>query len=104
MGRFILTNLGIETVSGSFLDLFLNVNFLHFAFYLFILCSIVLFVVSYITPEPDSVNTDGLTYERVEESTELTFESVQNLTQGVEDRFYSVLLVVAVVAVWILFA
>ena len=68
------------------------------------MCTVVLFLVSYNTPEPDSVNTEGLTYERSEESTELSFESVQKMTQEVEDRFYSVLLVVAVVAVWIIFA
>ena len=68
------------------------------------MCTVVLFLVSYNTPEPNSENTDGLTYEKTEQSTELTFESVQKMTQGVEDRFYSVLLVVAVVAVWILFA
>ena len=104
MGRFIMTNFGIVASQGSALDLFLNINFLHFAFYLFVLCSFVLFVVSYNTPEPDPEQIKGLTYVKVKPTKELTFESVQKMTQGVEDRFYSVLLIVAVVAVWILFA
>jgi SSS family solute:Na+ symporter len=104
MGRFILTNVGIETTPGSLLDLFLNVNFLHFAFYLFVLCTIVLFIVSYSTPEPALENVKGLTYEKKQVSEKLTFESVQNMTKGVEDRIYSLLLVVCVVLVWIFFA
>ena len=104
MGRFIMTNFGVEATPGSLLDLFLNVNFLHFAFYLFVLCSIILFIVSYNTPEPDFEKIKGLTYEKKEPSKELTFESVQKMTQGVEDRFYSVLLIIAVVAIWIFFA
>ncbi|MDB9854406.1 sodium:solute symporter [Candidatus Marinimicrobia bacterium] len=104
MGRFILTNVGIETTPGSLLDLFLNVNFLHFAFYLFVLCTIVLFIVSYSTPGPALENVKGLTYEKKEASEKLTFESVQNMTKGVEDRIYSLLLVVCVVLVWIFFA
>jgi SSS family solute:Na+ symporter len=104
MGRFIMTNFGVVASPGTALDLFLNINFLHFAFYLFVLCSLVLFIVSYNTPEPDPEKIKGLTYVRTEPTKELTFESVQKMTQGVEDRFYSVLLVVAVIAVWILFA
>jgi len=68
------------------------------------LCSIILFIVSYNTPEPDFEKIKGLTYEKKEPSKELTFESVQKMTQGVEDRFYSVLLIIAVVAIWIFFA
>ena len=49
-----MSNNGVITVTeGSFLSVFLGINFLHFALYLFILCSIVLMAVSKLTtPQP----------------------------------------------------
>ncbi|MEL6276252.1 MAG: sodium/solute symporter, partial [Bacteroidota bacterium] len=43
----------ISVVPGSFLDVFLGINFLHFALYLFLLCAAILFIISKLgTPQP----------------------------------------------------
>ncbi|TMG01157.1 MAG: hypothetical protein E6I06_16015 [Chloroflexi bacterium] len=39
-----------------------TINFLHFAVLLFVICSVVLFVVSLMTPPPSPEKTEGLTY------------------------------------------
>ena len=91
MSRFIL-----EIVSpppGTILHDFIAVNFLHFAFILFVICSIVLFGVSYFSPVPGTDKTSGLTYEKSPITKELN-----------PDRFYSILVVVSVILVWIYFA
>src|SRR6058998_2167424 len=41
-----------------------TINFLHFAVLLFVICTVVLFVVSMMTPPPGREKTDGLTYGR----------------------------------------
>jgi SSS family solute:Na+ symporter len=52
-----------DSLSGILFD-YADFNFLHFAIFLFIICSIVLVVVSLLTPPPDAAHTDGITYER----------------------------------------
>jgi hypothetical protein len=65
----------------------------HFAFILFVICSIVLFGVSYLSPVPGTDKTSGLTYEKSPITKKLN-----------PDRFYSILVVVSVILVWIYFA
>lgn len=102
IGRFILEI--IEPSTGSLLHSFISINFLHFAFYLFVICSMVLLGVSYLTPEPSTEKLAGLTYEKAPKQKEPDFGSMMMKIQNVEDRFYSVLLVLAVISVWFIFS
>gem|GEM_PF-4556218 len=47
----------------------------HFAFILFVICSIVLFGVSYLSPVPGTDKTSGLTYEKSPITKELNPDS-----------------------------
>ena len=59
IARLIL-ELNKESLSG-FLFGYANLNFLHFAFLLFLICTLVLVVVSYFTAQPSAQKVDGLT-------------------------------------------
>jgi PDZ domain-containing secreted protein len=76
----------------------------HFAFILFVICSIVLVQVSYLTPAPGTVKTLGLTYERSAKTREPSLGLIMTTVKVVEDRLYSILLILAVILVWIFFA
>jgi len=74
---------------------FLQINFLHFALFLFILCSIILIVFSKLTSKQITKNIDGLTIgtrERISDS------------QKFNDIFFSIILVIIVLLLWLLFS
>jgi SSS family solute:Na+ symporter len=60
--RFIL-ELNKDSLSGFWYE-FATINFLHIAIFLFVVSSMVLIVVSLLTPPPIAAKTDGITYER----------------------------------------
>ena len=74
---------------------FLQINFLHFALFLFILCSIILIVFSKLTSKQITKNIDGLTIgtrERISDS------------QKFNDIFFSIILVIIVLLLWLVFS
>lgn len=74
---------------------FLQINFLHFALFLFILCSIILIVFSKLTSKQITKNIEGLTIgtrERVRDS------------QKFNDIFFSIILVIVVLLLWLVFS
>jgi SSS family solute:Na+ symporter len=73
-------------------------NFLHFAVFLFVVCSVILLVVSLATPAPAADKTAGLTFE-----TKRPAESTSNAAWRARDRILSIVLVICVLAVWIYF-
>ena len=56
--------------------------------------------VSYLTPPPDESQTKGLTYDPSKKNTKKSFKEE---TQDKTDKILSGLVVVAVVAVWVIF-
>jgi solute:Na+ symporter, SSS family len=74
-----------------------TINFLHYAVLLFVICTVVLFAVSMMTPPPPSVKTDGLTYTRVRVAGETKEE--RKIEIGL-----SVLLAALLGVLWIIFA
>lgn len=48
--------------TGSFWETFAEINFLHFAALLFVICSVVLVGVSFLTPAPKPAQVEGLTW------------------------------------------
>ncbi len=87
-----------ESLSGFFYE-YANINFLHFAFLLFIVCTLVLVVVSYFTSEPEKAKLAGLTIHTT--SKEIDIEDTRWRKR---DFALSVLLILFVGAIWIYFS
>ncbi|MGH7639086.1 MAG: sodium:solute symporter [Gemmatimonadaceae bacterium] len=93
----LVTELSRENLDGLLLS-YATMNFLHFAVFLFVVCSVILLVVSLATPAPAADKTAGLTFE-----TKRPAESTSNAAWRAKDRVLSIVLVVCVLAVWIYF-
>ncbi len=91
--RFIL-ELNKDSLSGFLFD-FADINFLHFAIFLFVICSAVLVIVSLMTPAPSAEQTDGITYER----------GVQTVSGKKKlDTLLTIVLIAIIAALWIYFS
>ena len=97
IGRLI-ADLNKESLSGIFLE-FTEINFLHYAFYLFVICTLVLIVVSLATDEPDAEKVKDLTFQTVDPNTELTSDPLWRQ----KDVWAAGALIVIVLAVWVYF-
>lgn len=95
MGRLI-AELNKGRLEGA-LFTFADINFLHFAALLFVVCTAILIVVSLATPPPTREQIEGLTYETTAATAELPPRMRRELV-------LSVLLVVAVVVLWVVFS
>lgn len=95
MGRLI-AELNKGRLEGA-LFTFADINFLHFAALLFVICTAILIVVSLATPPPTREQIEGLTYE----TTAATAERPPRMRR---EAVLSVLLVVAVIVLWVVFS
>jgi solute:Na+ symporter, SSS family len=89
----------------------IDMNFLHYAIFMFIVCSIVLIAVSLMTPAPDRRKLAGLTFATVDEKLETTPVQAVKFKPAsetaVEHRMnivFSLLLLATVIGLWIHFA
>jgi SSS family solute:Na+ symporter len=87
-----------NSLSGFFYQ-YADLNFLHFAFLLFLICTLVLVVVSYFTSEPTPQKVEGLTIHT----------ATKDIGGGDEgwrrrDFILSVLLILLVGMIWIYFS
>jgi len=87
-----------DSLSGFFYE-YANVNFLHFAFLLFLICTLVLVVVSYLTSEPPAQKVEGLTIHTTTKEIDL-----KGVGWRKRDFALSVLLIFLVGAIWIYFS
>lgn len=96
MGRLV-AELNKGSLDGMLLG-FASMNFLHFAIFLFVVCSVILVVVSLATPAPAPEKVSGLTF---------AMKAASNTTSEAgwraRDKMLSIILVVCVLAVWIYF-
>jgi SSS family solute:Na+ symporter len=67
-------------------------HFLHFALYLFLICSVIMIVVSYLTPEPD--------YEKIKD---VIYDSENKEVGSNKDKLLTFLLIAAVLVIWYVF-
>jgi SSS family solute:Na+ symporter len=86
-----------DSLSGIFYD-YANINFLHFAFLLFIVCTLVLVVVSYFTTEPTTQKLEGLTIHTTTKEIDIKDSGWRR-----RDFILSVLLILLVGVIWIYF-
>jgi len=85
-----------------------DMNFLHYAIFMFVVCSAVLFVVSLLTPAPDRRKLAGLTFATVDDKLDTAAVSGPALARETPlerklNAFFSLLLVATVVGLWIYF-
>ncbi|MCG8423140.1 MAG: sodium:solute symporter [Proteobacteria bacterium] len=96
----LIAELGKDHLSGALLG-YAEINFLHFALLLFVICSVVLVGVSLASPEPDEEKLTGLTFATAGEEKPLT-------TSGAHWRQRDVIATLVVVglvaAVWLYFS
>ena len=91
-----LSNEGtIQVNEGSFLGVFLGINFLHFALFLFILCAVILMVVSKMGQPQPAEMLELVTFKRRSERPKVKWSSDATLT---------VILIGLVLALWWLFS
>jgi SSS family solute:Na+ symporter len=95
MGRLI-AELNKDSLSG-YLYIYADINFLHFAIFLFIICAAVLIGVSLITNPPSIEKIKGLTFDTAETS------SIDTKWKR-KDIILSVILLLIVGLVWIYFS
>ena len=83
----------------GFLYQYADINFLHFAFLLFLVCTLVLVVVSYLTSQPAFQKVEGLTIHTISKE-----DGGEDKSWKKRDFLLSVLLVICVGLIWILFS
>jgi SSS family solute:Na+ symporter len=81
-----------------------TINFLHYAVLLFVICTVVLFVVSMMTPPPGADKTDGLTYVRAAPGASAALLEGETARDRKVQIGLSVLLVAIIGVLWIIFA
>lgn len=95
--------------TGTSLGLFTAMNFLIFAFVLFVVCALVLVAVSLATAPPPPAKTHGLTYGRPAtatpaDATPLLADATSDPRWRRRDRVLTVGLALAVAALWLIFS
>jgi SSS family solute:Na+ symporter len=98
MGRLVVEI--SEPLQIGFLELYADINFLHFAVILFVICTAVLVMVSLLTPTPPAPKVAGLTFATQEVVPAEESDHRRHRT----DLVLSLLLVVCVGLVWIYFS
>jgi len=81
-----------------------TINFLHYAVLLFVICTVVLFVVSLMTPPPSADKTEGLTYARAAPGAAAALLEGETAGDRKRQIGLSVLLVAIIGVLWIVFA
>lgn len=99
LARLVL-ELNRDLLGGGPLAWYANVNFLHFAIFLFVVCSVVLVLVSLATPPPDARQVEGITVGTRRAGPALP---PGDPARRRRDAWLSVLLVAIVAAIWLLF-
>ena len=85
----------IQTSEGSLIDVFVSINFLHFALYLFVICAIIMIVISFRSTPPPAEKLEGLTYTKGE----------RNFTPDMKrDLILTLVLVAIVLIIWVVFS
>ena len=97
MGRLV-AELSKDSLSGL-LYTYADINFLHFAIFLFVVCSMVLVVVSLLTPQAPDEQLAGLTFATAQEAVISGLDAAWRR----KDLWLSVLLALCVGAVWLYF-
>ena len=113
IGRLVL-ELNKSALDDGLLLYFADINFLHFAVFLFVVCALVLIIVSLFTPPPSDEQVAGLTFQTVsaapaddsipEGSSREALPDIRTSSRWKRaDVILSVLVVLGVTAIWLFF-
>ena len=102
LARLVL-ELNRASLPDGFFGWYSDINFLHFAILLFVICSIVLVLVSLATPAPAATQTAGLTLQTRAKTPERLPAMQSDPTWRSTDIGLSLLLAAAVATIWIIF-
>ncbi len=97
IGRLV-AEINKDSLGDGLLFWYSDINFLHFAIFLFIVCSIIMVLVSLATPAPPESEIAGLTMQTTDQSAKR-----QDAGRKRTDAYLSLAVVAAVVVVWIIF-
>lgn len=102
-----------ESLSDGWLRTFVRMNFLHFASFMFVICIVVLVVVSLLTPEPSRRKVAGLTWATIKEEIDISGVSAKSVleTQVAPEtprwhwlnRLLAGVLIVTMISLWVYF-
>src|SRR5438552_2430452 len=104
-----------DRASGGHFDLpaarwLIDMNFLHYAIFMFVVCSVVLIGVSLMTPAPDRKRLAGLTFATVDDKMETVAVGIpqrkpahETPTEHAINVVFSLMLLATVVGLWIYF-
>jgi len=88
----------------------IDMNFLHYAIFMFVVCAVVLIAVSMITPAPDRKRLAGLTFATVDDKMETVAVGIpvrkpahETPAERAINVVFSLLLLATVVGLWIYF-
>jgi SSS family solute:Na+ symporter len=93
-----------KSVLDGVLFTYADINFLHFAIFLFVVCSTVLIVVSLASPAPDRSKIAGLTYATAQDFVDSQKQPAVDLRWRKRDMILSAVLALCVGGVWLLFS
>jgi SSS family solute:Na+ symporter len=98
------------TEFSGLMEWLVKMNFLHYAIFMFVICSVVLVVVSLMTDAPDRKRLAGLTFATVADKMEVTAVSMpqrkpahETVAEHRVNVVFSVLLLATVIGLWIYF-
>lgn len=95
VSEFLIKEGKIEVSDGSLLHAFATINFLHFALFLFLLCTIIMILVSLTAPMHSPEKLLNVTYERAAKST---------FTPKSRDFWLTLIVIACVIIIWIIFS
>jgi SSS family solute:Na+ symporter len=113
--RFVFEVLDKKThFSSDAIRWMLDMNFLHYAIFMFVVCSVVMVGVSLMTPAPDRARLAGLTFATVDEKIDATYvrdvsildhkPAPETPRERMMNIAFSALLLITVIGLWIYFA
>jgi SSS family solute:Na+ symporter len=94
--------------TSGFIRTLVDVNFLHYSIFMFVVCTLVLICVSFMFPAPDRKKIAGLTFATVDDKIETYGVDAPHLMRETPreramNLVFSVLLVATVLVLWVHF-
>jgi len=97
IGRLI-AELSKDSLGDGWLFWYSDINFLHFAIFLFVICAAVMVLVSLVTPEPDETQISGLTFQ-----TTAPLAAIENALWRRTDIRLTIVVIALVGLIWLVF-
>jgi SSS family solute:Na+ symporter len=100
---------GIQPFGEGWIQALVRINFLHYAVYMFLVCTAVLVIVSLLTPEPSREKLRGLTYATANDGIDADAKEKVAAEEGDSSKlrtaswFFTIALIVILMSLWYYF-